>query len=91
MMESRGAESWAKGAVRFGRALRFAEPALVNGGVGLVLAPKGKLLRALTFTIVDDRITEVEVITNPDRVRALDLAALGDSPVTFSENGPSDE
>ena len=91
MMETRGAENWARGAVRFGRALKHAEPALVDGAVGLVLAPKGKLFRALTFKIANGRIAEVEVITNPDRVRALDLAALDDASVTFSNRDPSGE
>ncbi|HVX39763.1 MAG TPA: sigma-70 family RNA polymerase sigma factor [Gemmatimonadaceae bacterium] len=76
MMESRGAENWAKGAVRFGRALRFAEPALVDGAVGLVLAPKGKLLRALKFKIVNDRVAEVAVITSGERLRGLSIGAL---------------
>src|SRR5215204_3852205 len=40
--EIRGARSWARGAVAFSRLARFAQPALVNGAVGLVLASGGR-------------------------------------------------
>jgi RNA polymerase sigma-70 factor (ECF subfamily) len=55
---------------------RHAEPALVNGGVGAVVAPRGQLIAALTFTIADGRITSYEVIADPDRLAGLDVALL---------------
>lgn len=76
--EIRGAQNWAKGAVAFSRVARFVEPMLVNGGVGLVFAPRGRLLRALSFTIGDGKILAVEVIGDPERLRQLDLAILKD-------------
>ncbi|MGE5293160.1 MAG: hypothetical protein ACM3ML_39445 [Micromonosporaceae bacterium] len=60
----------------FGRNARFAEPALVNGAVGVVIAPRGGLLRALTVTIEDDKIAEYEIIADPARLQQLDLAVL---------------
>jgi RNA polymerase sigma-70 factor (ECF subfamily) len=41
---------------------RGVQTALVNGAVGLVMAARGRLSRALTFKIVNGRIAEIEVI-----------------------------
>ena len=76
--EIRGAQAWAKGALAFSRATRFTQPALVNGAVGLVLAPRGRLLRALSFTITRGKIVQVDVIADPAPLRQLDLAVLKD-------------
>jgi len=56
---------------------RHAEPALVDGSVGAIVAPGGRLVAALTFTIADGRITSYEVIADPARLAALDVAVLG--------------
>src|SRR5438105_7750504 len=48
--ELRGASTWATPLIALSRGLRFVQPALVNGSVGLILAPRGTLARALTFT-----------------------------------------
>jgi RNA polymerase sigma-70 factor (ECF subfamily) len=53
---------------------RFAVVAMVDGRVGAVIAPLGKLALALAFTIEADRITVIEVVTDPTRLRRLDLA-----------------
>ena len=76
--EIRGARTWAKGAIAFSRAVRFAQPALVNGTVGLVLAPAGRLSRVLSFTIERGKIVQVDVIADPERLHQLDLAVLSD-------------
>ena len=74
--ESRGAAAWAKGAVAYGHMARGVRPALVNGAVGLVLAARGRLSRALTFKIVKGRITEIEVIGDPTRLGQLDVSVV---------------
>jgi RNA polymerase sigma-70 factor (ECF subfamily) len=74
--ELRGAAVYARQAIVFARAARSVRPALVNGEVGLVLAPRGRLLRALSFTFAGDRITGIEVIVDPARLRGLELAVL---------------
>jgi RNA polymerase sigma factor (sigma-70 family) len=51
--------------------------ALINGSPGIVLAPAGRLVLALAFTIPGDTITRIEVIADPDRLSQLDLAVLG--------------
>ena len=48
---------------------RFAEPALVNGAVGAVVAPHGRLLVALAITVREDRVAAYDVIGDPERLR----------------------
>ena len=72
--ETRGAAVWAKGAVAYGHLARLTQPALVNGAVGVVVAPQGRLVRALRFTIANGRITMIEVIGNPARLGQLDVS-----------------
>jgi len=74
--EIRGARTWAKGAVAFSQLARFVQPALINGTVGLVWAPGGRLTRVLTFTIADEKIISVDVIANQERLRQFDLGVL---------------
>ena len=51
--------------------------ALIDGEVGVVVAPRGKLLMVLKFTVADGKIVEMEAIADRDRLRQLDLAVLG--------------
>lgn len=59
-----------------GRAQKAAQLALVNGTVGIIAAPQGKLLYVLKFTMSHGKIAEVDLISDPERVRQLDLAVL---------------
>ena len=72
--EIRGAAVWAKGAVAYGHMARLTQPALVNGAIGVVVAPRGRLVRALRFTIGNGKITAIEVIGNPARLGELDVS-----------------
>jgi hypothetical protein len=74
--EIHGARNWARGALEFSQAARQAQPALIDGAVGLAWAPGGHLLRVLTFTIRRGKIVEVEAVADPARLRALELAIL---------------
>jgi RNA polymerase sigma factor (sigma-70 family) len=74
--EVRGARNWAKGAIAFAQHIRFVQPALINGTVGLVWAPRGRLYRALSFTFTEGKIAQVEVIADPERLEELQLAVL---------------
>ena len=76
-VEVRGARNWAKGAIAYAQAARFMRPALVNGAVGLILAPRGRLQRVLAFEFdAEARIRAAEIISDPARLGTLDLAAL---------------
>ena len=72
----RGAHAVAANAHAFSANARFAEPALVDGGVGIVVAPKGKLALVLRFRIVGDKITEIDIDADPQRLRRFSLAVL---------------
>ena len=72
--EIRGAATWAKGAVAFGHMARLVRPALVNGSVGVVMAPRGRLSRALTFRIANGKIVEIDIIGDPARLSELDVS-----------------
>lgn len=74
--EVRGARAVAEETVLLRERARHAAPALVDGTVGLVVAPRGRLLLALTLTVEGERITAYEVIADPIRLRRLDLAVL---------------
>jgi RNA polymerase sigma-70 factor (ECF subfamily) len=50
----------------------------VNGAVGVVVAPRGQLLLVLELTITHGKINEIKVISEPARLKKLDLAVLGD-------------
>jgi RNA polymerase sigma-70 factor (ECF subfamily) len=74
--ELRGASTWAKQFIAMSRGLQFVQPALIDGSVGLILAPRGKLSRVLTFTFTSARIARLEVIGDPVRLRQLEIAML---------------
>jgi RNA polymerase sigma factor (sigma-70 family) len=76
MREIRGAENWAQGAITAARGARAAHPALIDGTLGLVIAPQGRLFRALRFTLADGKIAAIEVIGDPDRLRQLQFSVL---------------
>jgi RNA polymerase sigma factor (sigma-70 family) len=76
----RGADAVSRQTLVLGQRARFAEPALVNGAVGAIVAPQGRLLLVLAITVRDDRVAGYDVIADPVRLRQLDLAVLDDQP-----------
>jgi RNA polymerase sigma factor (sigma-70 family) len=75
-VEMRGASLVARGALTFSDRVRFARLALVNGHVGVIIAPRGHLFLLLRFAVAHDRIVGIDVIAEPARLKALDLALL---------------
>lgn len=76
--ELRGALAVVEQARNFVKRARFAQPALVNGAAGIVVAPRGRLLLVAIFVVKDAKIVEIDVIGDPERLRQLDLAVLDD-------------
>jgi ketosteroid isomerase-like protein len=72
----RGAREVAARALTFARLSPFVRPALVNGAAGVVVAPQGEPFSVMGFTVAGGRIVEIDAITDPARLRALDLAVL---------------
>jgi RNA polymerase sigma factor (sigma-70 family) len=53
-------------------------PALVNGAAGMVITVRGRPFAVMGFTVVDGRIVEIDAIADPERVRRIAAAVLGD-------------
>jgi len=75
-MTIRGAAAVARGARAASGRSRYSGVALVNGTPGIVMAPRGRLILVLAFTIGDGKISRIDVIADPARLEELDLAVL---------------
>ncbi|MFD3717568.1 sigma-70 family RNA polymerase sigma factor [Streptomyces sp. NPDC058674] len=73
-----GAQTVARGAMAAVQRARGTQAALLDGSVGLVMAPLGRLFLVLRFTIADDQVTEIEVIAERERLHAIEIAVLTD-------------
>jgi RNA polymerase sigma factor (sigma-70 family) len=72
-----GAERVATGAVRAAALAQGSWLALVDGAVGIVFAPAGHLRVVVALTVSEARrITAIDVIADPDRLRRVRLALL---------------
>ena len=71
-----GAAAVAGQALRFTRFATHTKLALVNGAVGLVAVPDGKPVSVMGFTISHEKIVEIDILADPERLRGLDLAVL---------------
>jgi hypothetical protein len=57
---------------------RFARPIQVNGSGGIVVAPDGHLRPVISCAVEGHKITKMEVIADPERLRRLNLAVFPD-------------
>jgi hypothetical protein len=62
----------------FSRRARAAQPALVNGAVGLVWATRGRPPVVFGVPVTHGKIAEIELVADLERLRRLDLAILDD-------------
>jgi RNA polymerase sigma-70 factor, ECF subfamily len=67
----RGARAVAGRALTFARHARDARLGLADGVPAILVAPHGRLATVLTFTIPADRITAVEIVTDPQRLAGI--------------------
>jgi RNA polymerase sigma-70 factor (ECF subfamily) len=75
----RGADMVASGALAASGRAGHSRLALVDGAVGIVFAPAGRLQVVLALTVsAARRVTTIDVIADPDRLRRLRLAVLPD-------------
>lgn len=77
----RGRRTMAAGASYFSEYARQARPALIDGAVGLIVAPRGRLSIVLTFTIGGDKIIDLHICADPERLRQLDIRVLDAVPM----------
>ena len=74
--EVRGAQAVARGARHLLGRIRFAQPVLVDGAVGIVMAPHRWLLLRLTFR--SGKIVAIDAVTDPANLHQLRLVVLPD-------------
>ncbi|HXS06968.1 MAG TPA: sigma factor-like helix-turn-helix DNA-binding protein [Rhizomicrobium sp.] len=71
--EMRGAEEIAK---MFAGRAQAARAALIDGALGVVVAPRGRLMMVLKLSIAGDRIAGIEAIADRATLEKMELAAL---------------
>ena len=71
-----GAETVARRATRFAKLAPYVRPALVNGAAGVVVAPEGRPFSVMGFTVTGGRIVAIDALSDPERMRTLDLTVL---------------
>jgi RNA polymerase sigma-70 factor (ECF subfamily) len=76
LVQLRGAEVVARAAMASTNRARYSAPAIVEGSAGIVMAPRGQLFLVLSFAFDGDHITAIDVISDGDRLRDLDLAVV---------------
>jgi RNA polymerase sigma factor (sigma-70 family) len=76
----RGARAVAEQALAFAQRAPDGRPALVNGAAGVVVAAGARLIAVMGFTVTDGKITEIDILADPERLRHVDLTALGNHP-----------
>src|SRR5918994_5014893 len=72
----RGASTLASRAVAFAQPVAVLRPVLVNGAAGVVVTLDGRPVSVMGFTVTDGKIVAVDVLSDPERIRRLDLSAL---------------
>jgi RNA polymerase sigma factor (sigma-70 family) len=71
-----GAREVASRALTFARLSPFVRPALVNGVAGVVVAPHGRPLSIMAFTVRGGKVVAIDSLSDPERLRGLDLVVL---------------
>jgi RNA polymerase sigma-70 factor (ECF subfamily) len=71
-----GAREVASRAIRFSRLSPYVRPALINGAAGVVVAPEGRVFAVMGFTVRGGRIVAIDALSDPERVREIDLTVL---------------
>lgn len=75
----RGARGVIGQSQRFKSLGRFARRVLVNGAPGFLVVRNGEALAVIGVAIQGGRITEIDILADPDRLRQLDLVGLVES------------
>ncbi|MFF5981844.1 RNA polymerase sigma factor SigJ [Streptomyces olindensis] len=78
----RGAKAVAEQALMFARFAQSAELVLVNGTVGVVNAPGGRVQSVMGVTIDDGRISGMYILADPERLERLEAPGLAGEPST---------
>jgi RNA polymerase sigma factor (sigma-70 family) len=68
-----GAETVAAHTTTYAKLHPYVVPALVNGTVGAVIAPHGHPYSVMAFTVTGGKITAIDALLDPERLKQLDL------------------
>ena len=72
-LETRGAEEVARQAITFRRLAPLARPEVVSGVPGFVVTDGQRVISVAAFTVVHGRITEIDLLADPERLRSIEL------------------
>ena len=75
-LEAHGAENVAAQALLFRRFAPGARPAMVNGTAGLAVFTGDRPYAVLAFSIRNERIVEIDILADPDRLARIDFTVL---------------
>jgi RNA polymerase sigma factor (sigma-70 family) len=76
--ELRGAADVARQAAAFSQPGLLITPVLINGAPGIISSRDRQPFSVIGFTVTDGKITEIDILMDPERLRQLDLSALDD-------------
>ncbi|TQF04483.1 sigma-70 family RNA polymerase sigma factor [Kitasatospora acidiphila] len=74
----RGAAAVASQALFFRQFAYQSHPALINGAYGMVSSDGEQVVSVMSFTVADDRVVELNILADQDRLAQLDLTLLDD-------------
>ena len=77
-LEMRGARNVARAATSFSSRGQFSRLALLDGKIGIIVAPRGRLQIALLLTMSGDKISAIEIVADPARLARLELAVIAE-------------
>ncbi|MGQ4404364.1 sigma factor [Streptomyces hayashii] len=86
-----GARTVAEGAMAATGHARFTGPALLDGRVGLAMAPQGRLRLVLLFTITPDGITRIDVVADRERLDGIEVTVLDAAGTELLPSGAGDD
>lgn len=78
--EIHGAALVAKESLSHVKEAQFARTAIVDGSVGILIAPRGRLLMAIRCKVAQEKITEMQVIADSGHLRQLEVAVFDNGP-----------
>ncbi|HSF15181.1 MAG TPA: RNA polymerase sigma factor SigJ [Vicinamibacteria bacterium] len=73
----RGASEVARQALAFSQFAPFLRRVLVNGAMGVVAAPQGRVFSLTGFTVRDGKIVAMDILADLERLRRIDFSVLG--------------
>ena len=74
-----GAEQVARRAQSYSRLGLLRLPVLVNGAAGLLCLLDGQPFSVMAFTVRGTQVAQIDIVTDSERLRQLDLTVLGGS------------